>query len=412
MAAKEKLLLYVSPAIPAPFGNGRAMRAYNVLKRLSGFHQIHLLIISREVQNKKNYRICEKVYDLCETIKCIPIEPQWDLPLLLRIRLFKFSRRLYYFVYPSLEDLYCSPKMVRTLESLYQGIEFDIVHVFRIYMMGLARRYVSYEAGQMLQLDMDDIESRTHHRLGDLYSLNHDAVQAQRMHLDADRYQKLEEKVLGEADRIFVCSDEDKRWLTEKYHQANIHVLPNIVQFPQKIRPRCHLDDCYRFLFIGSFGYYPNEDGMLYFCRDILPLIRAHAAKPFEVRVVGTGLTKDLIAAFSATPNVDVVGAVADISPQYFQADAMIIPVRAGGGTRIKVLEAFAHRCPIVSTSMGVEGIAGKHDEHFLSADTDAGFAENCLRLMNDSLVGQRLASNAYQLVKKRYTFDALAAFS
>ena len=412
MAVKKKSLLYVSPTIPAPSGNGRAMRAYNVLRRLSCLHQIHLLTISRELGKGKNYHSGENVYDLCETINYIPIEPRWDLQLFFRVRLYKLSRRLYYRLFPSIEDLYCSPKMVRTLKSLYRGIQFDIVHVFRIYMMGLARWYVSSQAGQMLQLDMDDIESRTHYRLGHLYRLNHDPGRAQRMHLDANYYQKLEEKVLAEADRIFVCSDEDRRWLTEKYDDANIHVLPNIVKIPEIIGPRRRPAECFRFLFVGSFGYYPNEDGMLYFCRKILPLIRKHAAKPFEVRVVGTGLTKELTATFSATPNVNIIGAVPDVSPQYFQADAMIIPVRAGGGTRIKVLEAFAHRCPIVSTRLGVEGIAGKHDVHFLSANTDADFASSCLRLMNDSHIGRRLVSNAYQLVKKMYVFDALPLLS
>ena len=407
MAGKEKSLLYVSPTIPAPGGNGRAMRAYNVLQGLSCHYQVHLLIVSREVCQGRHYRLDPKIADLCETIECVPIDPLTDLQMLIRVRLFKLSRRWYYRLFPSIADLYCSPQMMRTLESLYQGRRFDIVHVFRIYMIELAKCCLSSEANPTLQVDFDDIESRTHHRLENLYLLNHEDGKARSMRLDGESYQELEGKMLAEADRIFVCSSEDKFWLTDKYGSSNIHVLHNIVEIPEKI-PRHSTDDRFRFLFVGSFDYYPNADGMLYFCREILPLISEQATRPFEVCIVGTGLTRKLMTAFSAAPHVQIVGAVADISPHYFQADAVIIPLRAGGGTRIKVLEAFAHQRAIVSTSVGVEGIAGKHEEHFLLSDTPAGFAENCLRLMNEPSTARRLVSNAYQLVQKKYVFDAM----
>ena len=407
MVLGKSTLLYISPTIPAPSGNGRAMRAYNVLKRLSNSHNIHLLIISREVAKGKKYHIGKEVSALCGTIECVPIDPRRDLQLLFRVRLFKISRRLYYRFYASIENLYCSPKLIQTLKSLYKEKHFDIIHVFRIYMMGFAGCYISSKIAPSLQIDLDDIESRTHYRLSELYKLNRHKGLAKRMQLDAEYFQKLEKQVLNKADRIFVCSGIDKKWLSEKYQGAKINIIPNIVDIPNSVNRRQY-NKCFKFLFIGSFGYLPNYDGILYFCRNILPLIRENTTKPFEVRIVGTGITKELTNTLSTTPNVKIVGAVPNVTPQYSMADAMIVPIRAGGGTRIKVLEAFAHRCPVVGTKLGVEGIDGRHEEHFLSSDSDDDFAQNCLKLMNDSHIAQRLTSNAFHLVKTMYVFEAL----
>jgi len=227
------------------------------------------------------------------------------------------------------------------------------------------------------------------------------------MRLDADSFQKLEKQVLQKAGRVFVCSKEDEKWLDDKHQNINISIVPNIVEIPTtKNNPQTN--EYFSFLFIGSFGYYPNNEGITHFCRNILPVIRDQANSPFEIRIVGTGITKKLAATLSAVPNVNVIGTVPDVTPQYYSADTMIVPVRAGGGTRIKILEAFAHQCPVVSTKLGVEGIAGCHEEHFLSSGSDKDFAHQCLRLMNDPALARQLTSNAFNLVKTRYVFDAL----
>ena len=407
MTAIEKRLLYISPTIPAPVGNGRAMRAYYVLKKLCETYQVHLLVISREVVSSNNYRIGKQLSELCTSIECVPIDPLRDWGMLVRVRLFKFSRNIYYRVFSQIENLYCSAKMIRTLESLYQGTRFEVIHVFRAYMIGFSRCFAIANSGQTIQLDLDDIESRTHRRLGDLYKSNRMTKPGRDMHLDAARYQVLEAKLAEEVDRVFVCSNDDKEWMEKKYRCAAIDVLPNVVHIPEIEHPR-HAGDIFRFLFVGSFGYFPNFEGMSHFCRNILPRIRERATRPFEVHIVGTGLKEEHNSFFHNIPNMKIIGKVADVSPHYFQADAVIIPLRAGGGTRIKVLEAFAHKCPVVSTAVGVEGIAGQPDQHFLIADKDAAFAESCLRLMNDPPVRQRLATVAHELVQEKYVFDAM----
>ncbi len=407
MGSDKSKLLYISPTIPASAGNGRAMRAYNIIRHLSLTHQIHLLIISREIKSRKNAHIDKEISALCDSIQCIPIDPRQDIKLFFRVRLFKMFRRLYYRLFGSIENLYCSPKMIRSLQSLYRDISFDIIHVFRIYMTGFAECYIASEKKTLLQLDLDDIESKTHYRLSELYKLNRHKIKADKMRLDADSYQKLEHRILQSTDRVFVCSDVDKNWLADKYDNTNIRIVPNIVDIPENIS-HCHTNERYRFLFIGTFGYYPNYEGIVFFCRNILPDIRKQATRSFEICIVGTGITKSIASTLNAIPDVTIIGPVEDITPQYVSADAMIVPVRAGGGTRIKVLESFAHQCPVISTKFGVEGIAGRHEEHFLSSESDKDFAQHCLRLMDEPCLARSLAANAFNLVKTMYAFDAL----
>jgi glycosyltransferase involved in cell wall biosynthesis len=108
-------------------------------------------------------------------------------------------------------------------------------------------------------------------------------------------------------------------------------------------------------------------------------------------------------------PEVRLIGAVPEVQPWMEEADAVVVPVRAGGGTRIKILEAFSFQRPVVSTSTGTEGIAARDGEHLLISDTPEKFAGQCLRLMSDPALGARLAANARRLVEDEYSMEALA---
>ena len=104
-----------------------------------------------------------------------------------------------------------------------------------------------------------------------------------------------------------------------------------------------------------------------------------------------------------------LIGAVPDVAGEYADADAVIVPVRAGGGTRIKVLEAFAYRRPLITTSAGLEGIEALPEEHCLIADTPGEFATQCLRLMRNPELGREVAERAYALVTSRYSPEVVA---
>jgi glycosyltransferase involved in cell wall biosynthesis len=126
----------------------------------------------------------------------------------------------------------------------------------------------------------------------------------------------------------------------------------------------------------------------------------------FTTTIVGNA-PSDEVRRLAAEPGVCVAGPVPDMAPWYGEADAVVVPIRAGGGTRIKVLEAFSYRRPVVSTTLGVEGIDVRHDEHLLIGDTPETFAEECCRLMADPALAHRLVEGAYSLLIERYVLLA-----
>ena len=140
----------------------------------------------------------------------------------------------------------------------------------------------------------------------------------------------------------------------------------------------------------------------------MLPILRRIAAsRPFAVEIVGATPSPRVIA-LGGHPEITVVGPVAEVAPSYRRAHAVIVPLRTGGGTRIKILEAFAHERPVVSTAIGAEGLEVQADRHLAVADSPADFAAACARLIQTPAAGAAYAREGLALVHARYAPDRL----
>jgi glycosyltransferase involved in cell wall biosynthesis len=280
------------------------------------------------------------------------------------------------------------------------------VHVFRLATLPFSQPYLGgFFRRPRRHLDLDDIESLTRRRLAALYRQNGESAMAAHEEVQATRCERLEEEAFRRFDRVYVCSASDRDKL-ESRTRAGVRVLPNGVRMPAAVPPRV-VDGAFTFLFVGTLGYYPNEDGVRYLCAEIVPRMRELAGRNFVVNIAGTGASESLRQAASV-PQVRFLGAVADLHPWYAQADAIVAPVRAGGGTRIKILEAFSYQRPVVATSTAMEGIEARAEEHVVIGDTAAALAQQCARLMADRELRDRLARNALALVQQLYTIESL----
>ena len=220
--------------------------------------------------------------------------------------------------------------------------------------------------------------------------------------VDEWRWSRCQRAAAARSARVVVCSELDR----SRLGSGHVSVIPNGYerrgapvggQGPASENPV--------FTMVGLMTYPPNVDAARHFAREVLPVIR-NELPTARFRIVGraAGEMEEL----AAQPGVDVRGQVADVRVELATTDVVVVPVRFGGGTRIKLLEAFAHHVPVVATTVGAEGIDAAPDVHLLVADDGRSLAHACLRLVRDEMLRQRLVEAAAQLYEQQYRWDLI----
>ncbi|HUF39743.1 MAG TPA: glycosyltransferase [Anaerolineales bacterium] len=396
-------LLFITPVFPSRTGNGLSMRTRNFYEVLKETYEIHLLVL--------NYSFRKVLAETREAGRpensvVVPTAPAREPGVILHRLLHKLSPSLYLSLFSVPAEWRFHPKQsMRSLPALFPGIRFDAIHIQRLFMLPLARPFLNDRLDGTVQLDLDDIESITRWRLSELHRLNEHTRHAAAMAREAVLYTAIEREHLCKFDRLFVSSDLDRDRIRRIYQCEKVETAPNAVAVPEQVPVKTGTG-VFTFLFVGTLDYYPNRDAILHFCEVVLPQIRMKARQDFSVRIVGSGNAGSLAMRLRRIPEVVFEGYSEDLLRVYAEADAVIVPIRSGGGTRIKVLEAFAHRRPVISTGIGVEGIEARQGEHFLLGDSPVEFAEQCLQVMESPALRMALAANALDLVKSAYTFE------
>lgn len=396
-------LLYITPVAPSPTGGGLAMRAYHNLLALAGKFSIYLLIVPPGLKNPILHTCLSQ---LCHRITCIRVGPFHDFPALVRLIATRVWAKLVPLGLTNPPELrFVSRRRIKAVAQVYRGIDFKVIHVHRLYMLPYVNLFMNQAFSGISQLDLDEIESLTRRSLSQLCLVNENKRMAHQLSYEANLYEKIERKFLTRFERIFVCSDVDRVAISTQYGCDQAEVVPNVYQVPRVTQQKPPLPP-FTFLFVGYFGYYPNLDGLIFLCEQILPMIRQNADTAFLIKVVGRGIPKKLAERFSTLSEIELVGSVRSVSSFYVASHAALVPIRAGGGTRIKVLEAFAYRIPVVSTPKGVEGLAVLHEKHVLVGSTAELFALQCCRLMTNSELGEEISQSSFSLLNKDYILD------
>lgn len=201
---------------------------------------------------------------------------------------------------------------------------------------------------------------------------------------------------------LSVCSNKDRVYLGNK----RMHVIPNGFERPPATPVRKLDPAAPRLGFIGLYSYPPNLEGMRWFLRECWPQIR-RAMPNARLRLIGRDTDGPLR---PDDPAVDALGWVADPAAEIASWSAMIVPILFGGGTRIKIAEAFSRKCPTVSTTIGAFGYEVKHGEHLLIADSACEYIDACISIVRKPELATHLAENAWSAYLEEWTWDAVAA--
>ena len=398
-------LLYVSPVMPAPTGSGLTMRAYHNLQALSASHDIYLLVVRTGLKCRPP---SPDLLDLCRDLVCIRLGPLRDGSVVGRMALDRLARR----VYPDHRDLphelqSVSRQRLVAAARAFPGKRFDVIHVFRIYAMPYARFYLNRNFSGRLQVDLDDVESLGRQSQGRLDLSEGRPKNARRNFRDARIYEAAEGAWLTRADRVLVCNQSDCQLVRNRYGLSRVDFLPNIVSAP-RARQLESPPGPPSFLMLGSYDYFPNLDGLLFLVREVLPRLRSSLGRSFVLNVAGGGLPKRTVRELAANREIRILGRVQDVTRLYLGAHAALVPIRAGGGSRIKALEAFAHGVPVVGTTKGLEGLGVENGGHALLGDTPEEFVRQCRRLVDLPELGLELAREARRLWQSQFTLEAI----
>jgi len=218
--------------------------------------------------------------------------------------------------------------------------------------------------------------------------------------LNARDWRRFQRSVAGGVDRVVLCSDLDVR----RSGLANAVVVPNTYERPERAVGHVDVGHPPVVLFQATFDYAPNMDAVDWLIAEVAPRLRLRVPE-LEVRLVGTPVPG--VERQHGPPAVTVVGVVPAMEPELARADLAIVPLRYGSGTRLKILESFAHRVPVVSTTVGAEGLQVEDGTHLLIADDPDTFATACERLLTEPGLRTRLVDAAEKRYLERYERSA-----
>ncbi|MBT8193210.1 MAG: glycosyltransferase family 4 protein, partial [Acidimicrobiia bacterium] len=221
----------------------------------------------------------------------------------------------------------------------------------------------------------------------------------------AARTELLERETVAGVDQVWVCSEVDRSLLRELF-EVGSEVVPNVVPVDDYRAIYDGRDDSApvgpALLYPAQFAYLPSENAAVFLITEVLPLVRERQPGATAV-LAGREPGQRMLAAAHGQPAVTVTGAVPSMHPFFEAADLLIIPLREGGGTRLKALEGFACGLPVISTAKGVEGIEAADGVHYLGAESAEEFADAILQASDPAIVAP-IRRAAYDLVTEHYS--------
>ena len=228
--------------------------------------------------------------------------------------------------------------------------------------------------------------------------------------IDARRTAALEKKVCRRAAHVIAISELDSITMRKLYGAQRVTPLHIGVSAEDFARPAEAAANQQRWdlVFVGHMGWVPKVDGVRWFTREVLTLI--HRRRPeTTLAVVGQRPLPEIVDLGKRDPRIVVTGTVEDVRPWLWGGTVSIVPIRHGGGVRIKIFEAMAAGIPVVSTTIGAEGLEVAPGEHLLIADDAAGFAEACLLLLENEQERARIVERAGSEVREKHSWDRTA---
>ena len=387
-------ILMIADYLPFPLIGGDRIRIYNLLRRVARRHEVSLAAFLEQPEDAEGIHHLQEFCAKVETASVHQRSRLSKVPGLLRYALTGKP--------PELKLLH-SEELAGKIRQLVSTMDFDIVQIENS-SMGL---YLETFPPNSRCKSILMFQNFTSQQYGRVSHVEQHWGRKLRTWINSISMGYWEPRYAEKFDRCTTVSEVDKQLLMKANPRLQVDVIPNGVDIekyqPLPLPPENVLPSL---IFIGKMGYPPCVDAVLYFCREIFPLIR-QAINAAELWIVGRDPRPEVLQLNG--DGVHVTGRVEDVVPYYRQSAVCVVPLRAGGGTRLKILEAMALGRPVISTTIGCEGLEVVDGEHLLIADIPEQFAEKTVRLLSDRQLYKHISTNGRQLVETRYDWDKIA---
>lgn len=382
------------PSSPPRFGG--QVRQHGLMTALARRHEITALSLFDEVYDPREARAEMGKY--CDDVVLIP-NPNGKNGARTRVQLRSVAS------VGSFEEHWLAvPKLRHAFDELRQQRRFDVLHLdFPISPSVLQLRAPS-AGGPPVVLNTQGVE----YDLGRQIARS-DPRPLRRLYREINwrKLRRYEHAAFRASDGICVCSHADQARVLADIPSARTALIPNAADIDRfQRRPADPPSDGRTVVFFGLLSFVPNADGLLFFLREVWPQI---AARSSDVRLKIIGLAAPPAVREFAGPQVEIAGFVDDLRQELANAAVLVVPLRLGAGTRLKIVEGMAMGLPIVSTRLGAEGIDAVADRELLIEDEPAKFAEAVIRVLKEPELAMRLGRAARKLAVERYSWAAAA---
>jgi glycosyltransferase involved in cell wall biosynthesis len=395
----RKKILWISHFLPFPAKGGAQMRSMNLIKQLAAYHDVSLFCIVQENVVKNYYSSLDQALKEAEIVFksfCLDVEFHIVKSKGRSTKLIDAAKSVFS------KDCYAVQRLnsesVREALSKYIHVQqTDYVHIDTV---ALACFYKIFK-DKLIVLNHHNIESSMMYRRAK--ETNNLAIKII-CYLDAYKIKKLELRISKNTSYHLVCSDLDGERLKNLLPKgAHIATIANGIDMSVSQSGRA--PDGKSLLFIGGLDWYPNTDAMRFLLNEVWPTL-SKKIPDIRLDIIGKCPPEDIIKTCKKYKNITLHGFVDDISSFYRNNWIYICPIRDGGGTKLKVLDAMANGIPLIAHPIAVEGIEAANNVHFLSAANAQDFIETIVDLkVSDQQVLTILSQNARQLMLEKYNY-------
>jgi len=386
-------ILWLSHFVPYPPKGGCFQRSYNLLKEVARKNEVYLVALKHkesshpesEVERAKEEleKFCKKVFIIELTSFSGP-----NLPLLAFKSLFTRD--------PLTVNLFKSKKMRSVIRELVQDVKMDIAHYDTISLaeyfhdIGNVPKYLTHHGVESFM-----IKRRVQNEPNVLKKFY--------LVIEAYKLRKYEQFHCPKFHLNITVSEDDKSLLGNISPESRIEVVENGVDVDFFLPQRAHINTN-RLIFAGRLDQYSNMDAVLYFCLRVWPLVKEKFPE-MRFTIIGNNPPPKLLEIADYDKGIELLGYVDDVRPYFADATISVCPIRDGGGTRIKILDAMAMGMPIVSTAIGCEGLKVTPEKDVLIANTPRDFVDKIEKLSSDDKLRKSMSSFARKTAEEKYSW-------